>query len=131
SCHVEPRRGGRVFERGRDGREEEWGRVLLWDEPRRVAFTWHPGMPEETATEVDVSFRSLGEETLVELEHRLWERMGERGAFVRSLYEGEGGWPGVLRRFSELAAGAPQLTSVVGPGCASGRGSGTSVPAQG
>jgi hypothetical protein len=117
SCHAEPRVGGRVFERGADGREEVWGKVLVWDEPRRVAFSWHPGMPEESATEVDVTFTSLGGSTRVALEHRNWERLGERAEVVRGLFESESGWPGVLQRFVELASGATDLPPVVGPGC--------------
>jgi uncharacterized protein YndB with AHSA1/START domain len=117
SCHIEPRDGGRVFERGSNGREVVWGTVLAWDEPKRVAFSWHPGMPGEHATEVEVTFSSLGKETLVEVEHRHWERMGDRAAFVRGLYEDDGGWPGVLARFAELARGGHHLPPTVGPGC--------------
>ena len=117
SCHIEPHIGGRVFERGSDGREETWGRVLIWDEPSRVAFTWHPGASSEEATEVDVTFTPLGTNTHVEVQHRHWERMGDRGAFIRGLYESDGGWPGVLRRFVELARGSADLSPVVGPGC--------------
>jgi hypothetical protein len=116
SCHFEPRAGGRFFERGRDGREELWGTVLVWDEPTRIAFTWHPGMPQTMATEVEVRFTGSARQTLVEVEHRSWERMGERAAFVRGLYDGPGGWPGVLERFVEAAAGA-ELSPVDGPGC--------------
>jgi uncharacterized protein YndB with AHSA1/START domain len=116
SCHVEPRVSGRVFERGRDGREVPWGRILVWDAPNRVAFTWHPGMPEEDATEIDIRFTALGTSTRVELEHRNWERMGERAAFVRGLYEH--GWPGILGRFTERANGSANLSPVGGRGCA-------------
>jgi uncharacterized protein YndB with AHSA1/START domain len=118
TCHFEPRTGGRFFERGRDGREELWGTVLAWEEPTRIAFTWHPGMPEAMATEVEVCFTAARRETLVELEHRNWERLGERAAFVRSLYGG--GWPGILARFVELSMGADKLSPIAGRGCAEG-----------
>jgi hypothetical protein len=117
SLHFEPRVGGRFFERGRDGREEPWGTVLAWEEPTRVAFTWHPGMADTMATEVEVRFTGSTRETLVEVVHRNWERMGERAALVRGLYDGSAGWPGVLERFVQRAAGDGQLAPVTGPGC--------------
>jgi hypothetical protein len=116
SCHVEPHVRGRVFERGRDGREELWGRIVLWDAPNRVVFTWHPGAPEETATEIDIRFTALGTSTRIELEHRNWERMGQRAELVRGLYEH--GWPGIVGRFTECASGAANLSPVRGRGCA-------------
>ena len=115
SCHVEPHTGGRIYERTRDGREEIWGRVLIWNPPTRLAFTWHPGRPESAPTEVEVSFAALGSGTKVDLKHRRWERLGEHAAFVRGRFES--GWPGILARFSECASGAPELSPVVGPGC--------------
>ena len=43
SLSFEGRVGGRIVERGPDGRECVWGTVVAWEPPRRVAFTWHPG----------------------------------------------------------------------------------------
>ena len=118
SCHVEPRVGGRLFERSRAGEESDWGRFRLFDEPTRVVFSWHPGQPDSSATEVDVTFRALegaANVTTVSLEHRDWERLGERASFVRGLFAG--GWGGVLARFEALANGKTELPPVVGPGC--------------
>jgi len=115
SCHFEPRIGGRVYERARDGREAPWGTVLVWEPPSCVVFTWHPGLPESAATEVEVRLTAAGTNTRVDLEHRNWERLGENAARIRSLYEG--GWVGVLGRFIERSSGAQELTSVTGPGC--------------
>lgn len=115
SCRMEPRAGGRIFERTRNGVESEWGQLLAFEEPARLVFTWHPGTPPETATEVEVRFVPLGDQTRVEVEHRHWERLGDRAAFVRSLYEG--GWVGVLDRLVARAKGEITLPEVLGPGC--------------
>jgi uncharacterized protein YndB with AHSA1/START domain len=117
SCHIEPHVGGRVFERTRDGREGIWGRVVAWEEPLRLVFTWHPGSLEETPEEVEVRFVDIGGRTRVDLEHRNWEHAGEKAALRRGLFEG--GWPGVLARFEALATGANDLPSVTAPGCIS------------
>lgn len=115
SCHVEPRLGGRLYERTQAGGEAPWGAFTVWEEPDRVVFHWHPGVPEAAATEVEVTFTPVGDATRVDLEHRGWERLGARASFVRAAFEG--GWPGVLERFGALAASreAPPWAST--PGC--------------
>ncbi len=85
-CAIEPKVGGRVFERLASGSEEIWGTVLAFDPPRRLAFTWHPGRAAERAQEFDVSFASTGAGTTVELEHRGWEKLGEQAARHRADY---------------------------------------------
>ena len=127
SCHVEARVGGRLYEVARDGREHDWGRFLVLEEPSRAVFSWHPGIPPEAATEVEVLFHSDGseagnetrdetrDETRVEIEHRHWERLGARASFVRGLMDG--GWPGVLARFEARAHRKSELPPVEGPGC--------------
>ncbi len=99
----EGRPGGSIYERCHDGVTAEWGRVLSWEPPRRVVFTWQPDPARSAATEVEVRFSAEGETTtLVELEHRGWERLGDLAARQRESYLN--GWPGVMRRFA-LAAG--------------------------
>jgi uncharacterized protein YndB with AHSA1/START domain len=115
SCHVEARVGGRLYEVARDGREHDWGRFLVLEEPSRAVFSWHPGIPPAAATEVEVLFHSNGNETRVEIEHRHWERLGARASFVRGLMDG--GWVGVIARFEALAQGKSELPPVEGPGC--------------
>jgi len=66
---LEPRVGGRLYERTRDGEELDWGEVQVWDPPHRLVHTWHLGRPE-TATEVEVRFAPEGDGTRVELVHR-------------------------------------------------------------
>lgn len=118
SCHVEPRLGGRLFERSVTGEESTWGRFRIFEHPSRVVFSWHPGLPDSSATEVEVTFRAeqaTAQVTAVHLEHREWERLGERASFVRALFAG--GWGGVLARFETLAQGRADLPPVDGPGC--------------
>lgn len=113
-CEVEPRVGGRFLERAKDGRQVAWGTILVWEPPSRAVFTWHPGVPETVATEVEVRFTRIGLESRVEVEHRHWERLGSMAAEIRGIYEG--GWVGVLRRFEERSKGI-ELTPAEGPGC--------------
>ncbi len=108
---VEPRAGGRWFERADDGGECEWGRVLEWEPPNRVVFAWHLG-PEwkydpnpAKATEVEILFIAESPATTrVELEHRGFEVHGERADELRVGVSQEGGWSGLLKRFAEAAS---------------------------
>ncbi|MDQ3894406.1 MAG: SRPBCC family protein [Actinomycetota bacterium] len=100
SAVFEGRVGGRVFERSSDGSESDWGEVLVWEPPRRIVYTWHPGHADPSiATEVEVRFRPDGGGTRVEIEHRGWERLGEPGARTRESYDS--GWDTVLGRYTE------------------------------
>ena len=93
---MEPRAGGRLYERTRDGEELEWGEVLVWEPPQRVVHSWHLGKP--TATEVELRFVPEVDGTRVELEHRGWERAPEkRGSY-------DAGWELVLGRYVEAAS---------------------------
>jgi uncharacterized protein YndB with AHSA1/START domain len=104
----EPRVGGHVFDRGTDGSECHWARVLAYQPPRRVVISWDisPRWQIETdpdkTSEVDVRFIAEGpERTRVELEHRNLDRHGEGWEQTRESVGGEGGWAGCLRGFSE------------------------------
>ncbi len=104
----EPRVGGRVYDRGTDGSECQWARVLAYEPPTRVVISWDisPGWQIEAdrgkTSEVEVRFVSEGpERTRVELEHRHLERHGEGWQQLHQSVAGEGGWPGALRRFAE------------------------------
>jgi uncharacterized protein YndB with AHSA1/START domain len=91
--------GGRLYERWQDGEERDWGTVTAWEPPSRVAFTWHPGRGPETAQDVEVRFTAEGGRTRVDLEHRGWERLGDRMNEVAARYDS--GWDEVLgRRFA-------------------------------
>jgi uncharacterized protein YndB with AHSA1/START domain len=91
---METRKGGRIFERLQDGTEHDWGNVTAWEPPGRVAFTWNPTLEDRPYTDVEVTFTAEGEATKVELIHRGWERLGEKGAELRAGYGP--GWQYVL-----------------------------------
>src|SRR5439155_9526640 len=94
---LEPGTGGRWYEKGVDGSECEWGRVLAWEPPHRVVLAWHIGgdwqYHPDQFSEVEVRFTAEGPDaTRVELEHRLLERHGESGADLQKSVGAEGGW---------------------------------------
>jgi uncharacterized protein YndB with AHSA1/START domain len=98
----EPGPEGRIIERLADGTDTVWGHVLAWEPPHRLVFSWHPGIDcartqVHEATEVEVRFSAEGDETRVELEHRGWERLGERARTARESYHS--GWDPILARF--------------------------------
>jgi len=93
----ETRRGGRIYERTRDGAIHLWGTVIACDPPDRVVFSWHPGREADTAQEVEVRFVASEAGTRLELEHRGWEALGAEAETMRSRYSE--GWEYVLGRF--------------------------------
>jgi uncharacterized protein YndB with AHSA1/START domain len=110
---LEPRVGGRWFERGGDGSECDWGRVLAWEPPHRVLFTWQiNGMwqfdPDpEHASEIEALFRADGaEQTIVEVEHRHFERL-VAGQSVHGAINGGGGWKLLLAGYAKMAGAQP------------------------
>jgi uncharacterized protein YndB with AHSA1/START domain len=108
----EPREGGRIYDRGVDGSECQWARVLAFEPPGRVVFSWDisPQWQVETnlaeTSEVEVRFiPETPDRTRVEVEHRHLDRHGEGWEAERDAVESEGGWPLYLRRFAELIQG--------------------------
>ena len=95
----EPRAGGRVYERTPEGAEHDWGRVLLWEPPRRLAYLWHLRQDRRDATEVEITFAGEGDTTTVTIVHRGWERLGARGSDLRD--RNRQGWAGLLPRYQE------------------------------
>jgi uncharacterized protein YndB with AHSA1/START domain len=103
----EPRVGGRVYDRGVDGSQCQWGRVLVYEPPNRVVISWDISTRWQIETdlaktsEVEVRFvREADTRTRVELEHRHIERHGEGWEQLHDSVGGEGGWPGVLCQFA-------------------------------
>jgi uncharacterized protein YndB with AHSA1/START domain len=106
---IEPRVGGRWFERGVDGVECDVGKVLVWDPPARLVLGWQLSadfrFDPELITEVEVNFIPEGEAaTRVELEHRDLERFGDRAGAVRQSIDAPNGWAGLLQLFAQSAA---------------------------
>jgi DNA-binding transcriptional ArsR family regulator/uncharacterized protein YndB with AHSA1/START domain len=104
---LEPFVGGRWFERGRDGREYDWGTVLVWEPPRRIVLTWQIGPdwvyePDPArASEIEVRFLPESpQRTRVELEHRHLERYGAQAESMRSVLDAPEGAAGVLRAYA-------------------------------
>jgi uncharacterized protein YndB with AHSA1/START domain len=107
----EPRVGGHIFDRGVDGSECRWARVLAYEPPDRVVFSWDisPRWQIETdvdkSSEVEVRFTAEGpERTRVELEHRNLDRHGDGWEAVREGVDSGDGWPLYLRRYAEVIA---------------------------
>jgi uncharacterized protein YndB with AHSA1/START domain len=107
----EPREGGHVYDRGVDGSECHWARVLAYEPPNRVVISWdidpqwrtEPD-PDKTS-EVEVRFISEApDRTRVDLEHRKIERHGDGWEQLRDQLGDPGGWPGVLDRYAKLLA---------------------------
>jgi uncharacterized protein YndB with AHSA1/START domain len=106
---IEPRTGGRWYERGVDGTECEVGKVLVWEPPTRLVLAWQLTaewkFDPDLVTEVEVKFIADGANaTRVELEHRDLERFGERAEAMRQQIDSDGGWPGLLQLFAQFAS---------------------------
>jgi uncharacterized protein YndB with AHSA1/START domain len=108
----EPREGGSIYDRGVDGSECRWARVLAYEPPDRVVFSWDisPHWQIETDTEktseVEVRFvAETPERTRVELEHRNLDRHGAGWEGAREGVAADQGWPLYLQRYADLLNG--------------------------
>lgn len=102
SVVLEPRPGGRIFERTTGGIEHEWGEVTVWEPPSRFVYLWHLRRDRADATEVEIRFLPRGDATtLVEIEHRGWEALGVEGESWRD--RNHGGWATLLPHFIAAA----------------------------
>jgi uncharacterized protein YndB with AHSA1/START domain len=107
----EPRAGGHVYDRAKDGTECRWARVLVYEPPRRFVISWNVSLqwqlqtdPDRTS-EVEVRFVPQGEDvTRVELEHRHLERHGDGWEQMRDAVASPEGWPVGLRRFVDTVS---------------------------
>jgi len=80
----EGRPGGRIFERAVDGSEHDWGRILVWEPPHRLAYSWHLFFDAAEATDIEVTFTEVGDATAVRIEQSGWERLGAAGEARRA-----------------------------------------------
>ena len=106
---IEPRVGGRWFERGADGSECDWGHVLAWEPPARIVLAWQLNAKFDhdpaIQSEVEVRFTTLdAERTRVELEHRGLEVYGVDAAAMHDTFSSPDGWGGMLEHYAEMAS---------------------------
>jgi len=107
----EPRVGGHVFDRATDGGECRWARVLAWEPPHRVTFSWDISLqwqlesdPARTS-EIEVRFvEEAPGRTRVELEHRHLERHGEGWEALRDEMGSPDAWAATLAAFAARTA---------------------------
>jgi uncharacterized protein YndB with AHSA1/START domain len=103
---VEPRAGGRWFERDAEGRETLWGEVLAYEPPERLLLGWRLNAQfvydPDFLTEVEIAFAAApGGGTEVRLEHRHLERFGAEAERIYGLIDK--GWPARLAEFQQYA----------------------------
>ncbi len=109
----EPRVGGRIYDIGVDGSRCEWARVLVYEPPNRVVFSWDIGPTWQVETdlaktsEVEVRFTAeAGDRTRVDLEHRHLERHGDGWGAVAGGVDSPSGWPLYLQRYHDVVGGS-------------------------
>ena len=108
---IEPRVGGRCFGREADGVECQWGTVVAWEPPRRLAIAWHIApnfqvvdLDPSKSSEVEIRFTPEPDGmTRVDLDHRHLERHGADFEKLRTSVSGPGGWGGLLQMFGRSA----------------------------
>ena len=107
----EPGEGGHIYDRAVDGRECRWARVLAYEPPQRVVFSWDISLTWQIETdpartsEIEVRFTPEGEErTRVDLEHRHLARHGEGWQRMRDAVGYPEGWRKGLEAFAQRAA---------------------------
>jgi uncharacterized protein YndB with AHSA1/START domain len=109
---VETHVGGHIIDRGTDGSECRWARVLAYEPPDRFMFSWDIGPTWQIETdptrtsEVEVTFSALAEErTRVDIEHRHLDRHGDGWTGIREGVSAGEGWPLYLNRYADLLSG--------------------------
>ncbi|WP_069162070.1 SRPBCC family protein [Nocardia altamirensis] len=107
----DPRVGGHIYDRGVDGSECHWARILAYEPPDRVVFSWDIGpqwqieTTQDNTSEVEVRFiAETPQRTRVELEHRNIDRHGPGWQAITDGVDGDAGWPLYLSRYAALFA---------------------------
>lgn len=107
---IEPYAGGRWYERGEDGAECDWGKVLAWEPPSRLVLAWQINskfiFDKTLLTTVEVRFIAEGASvTRVELEHRDLDQLGDEGEALRNIVDSPRGWSVVLGTYVQRVEG--------------------------
>ena len=105
---IEPRVGGRWYERGEDGSTCDWGRVLVWEPSSRLVLSWdiNADFQYDPALQTEIDVRFIAEKdgsTRVELEHRRLDRYGDRRDEMRTIFDKTGDWGQLLASFAQKA----------------------------
>ena len=99
---LEPRLGGRIFERTPEGTEIDWGEITAWNPPHRLGYLWHIARDRSDATDVVLTFVDAGSgKTRLDIVHSGWERLGAEGSSWREA--NTAGWGALMPNF--IAAG--------------------------
>jgi hypothetical protein len=99
---LEPRLGGRIFERTPDGDETDWGEITLWSPPSRLGYLWHIHRDRRDATDVELHFVDVGDgRTRLDIVHQGWERLGADGPAWREA--NTSGWGALIPAFAAAA----------------------------
>jgi len=103
---IEGHLGGRCYTLQEDGVECKWAEITVWEPPKRFVMAWlinseWKSEPDASkCSEVEVAFTPQPDgSTLVELEHRNFDRMGAPGASMRTGVASEGGWGMLIALF--------------------------------
>jgi uncharacterized protein YndB with AHSA1/START domain len=108
---LEQKLGGRWYEKGVDGSECEWGKVIAWEPPKRFAITWQLTAEYKYdpnfITEIEVTFEEQGtSQTRVVLEHKYLDRYGDKqDQVIGSVGNEAGGWGGIMRLYQAVVDG--------------------------
>jgi hypothetical protein len=95
----EPFAGGRIYERGQDGVEHEWGEITVWEPPNRLEYLWHIFIDRDRATRVTVTFTPIDSGTAVRLVNTGFEVFGD--AAPDRIERVGGAWHGITERYQD------------------------------
>jgi uncharacterized protein YndB with AHSA1/START domain len=99
---LEPRHGGRIYERTPAGTEIDWGEITTWDPPHRLGYLWHIKRDRAEATDVELTFIDLGDGTTrLDVVQSGWERLGANGPAYREA--NTDGWNALMPNFAHAA----------------------------
>lgn len=108
---IEPKENGRCFERGPYGFECDWGRVLKWNPPHRIIFSWQispnrvPEPNPEKASEVEIQFKEISNKaTKINFEHRNFDNHGKDAETYKKALNSPQGWPYIIDNYKKLVA---------------------------